>query len=493
MYITVLFVVLCSNVNAQFQLTPQMQREAEAEGRNIINRIKQRAIPPASWLPNAWKITINGYEGDNNILFSSQPDCRNAIRTFTDDMVNATIRMVSKYMNASLSQSEMAQVRNAVKDGITTMYNCGCKQVSNPNYKPEKPIADYNNTYGSKNQDNQDNKQTTENGTSQIQGNIFDVPGAREKPQKPSENQPSQNAPPKINMNNLDAYFDENKYTGVAVITIVGNHVNTQSEDKLTSMSNGGTHGNIFLREQETENLYEQLNRNNKIEWKSDRIQTELQRRDDAVRYENTTPEYQKTIDRYSQNENPSFSEDVQALGAYSVKVMDKGLEALDKSGEFMKNVVAGQAKIEIKAGIIAALDVLTEGKVGKAEVNAMEGYGNALKATNKIFSAGGKIVDAIGNPDKSEVISQKIEQNQKQYLETADNYAQTKGIATPNQVINAPVDMINGVGDKENKRLIRKMPNGDIKQGVGLLNGVRSNYDGSFLNFEYGIKESKK
>ena len=166
------------------------------------NRLQRNAIPPASWIPKAWKITIQGQLANNNILFSSALDCQRATNTLINDMTNTVVRTTSKYANTSFSQSDISTIRNK----IVTSMNCGCQEVDNPNYNPEsaKPMVNYGNPSTSSN-----NTTTNDNGTSRIiQGSIFDAPSSRN-----TENQTvtpsSQDVSPEINMDNLNAYINK--------------------------------------------------------------------------------------------------------------------------------------------------------------------------------------------------------------------------------------------------------------------------------------------
>jgi len=486
----------CLTVHAQN--AAQLQREMESAVNEAWNKMSRNTVRPASFKPKAWKITMQGHLVNNNdLLFVSKSDCERAINTLINDMVNITVRMASKY-SYTPSQSERADLKNNARN----MLNCGCREVNNPNYKPEtaKPMVDYGNPYAPNTNQLGDNNQLAghnmdTNRSSMMEGSIFSVPSAREQFRETIA-QSSESPPPEINMANLDLFINsqntENNLKKVekptenitTAIVIEGPKLNTQSDEKLTPLTAGGTHGNIFLKGQKTEDLDIQLEAEEYVKWKSEVARNELQRQEDVTRYEKLTPWYDKKIDKFNAEEESRSISDYAIVGSiYAAKGVGA---ALDKSGEFLEGVAKGQAKKELKEGAIILLDGFTKGKVGKDEVNAIKGYGETMTNHHFLFQKDGakKLVEAIDNPTAYYQEQKKLEEGTKK---TADDYSQAKGFITPQKIADKINEPKNFVIKKANEQISNKLPD--------RVNKLKDNYDksnGSWLKWLYDIQVGK-
>jgi len=203
----------------------------------------------------------------------------------------------------------------------------------------------------------------------------------------------------------------------------------------------------------ESERLWGQYQRDKEAEDRLAQIMSMQRREEDRLRYENETPEYQKKIDRYDEKlkyEDLSLSETIDAVAAHTVKGM---VVSLDFVADGIPKLVMGQTQKEVNTAIIegasSVLELLTEGRWGKAEVNVGKGlYGAGKKYI--IFQKDGakKIADAYftGNVQKIQEIEQNtIYEPIKEGLKAINTYTEEKtggGIIPSPQTVS---NLING------------------------------------------------
>jgi len=159
-------------------------------------------------------------------------------------------------------------------------------------------------------------------------------------------------------------------------------------------------------------------------------------------------------------------------------------------------NLITGQAKKELSAVASSVVNVITKGKGGKAEVDFIKGEYDGISSYTWLQKGGAeKIANADAGWDAQSLRDTKeiLQNDKKAELKTrqpAFSYVDTKSGGHVQSLLNAPKTIPKTITNEKTRNVIRKLPNGKVKQAVAYGNGAIMKGDGTFFGFEQYLSD---